>query len=124
MLVSINKGKLIQVFDNLINNSIYWLNVNSGLFTATNNARINIRIAYPWVYYEDNGLGIDSSIEGTLFEPFVTRKPKGEGRGLGLFIIRQLLDAIQCDIVLDEKRNEHGNRFSFSINLAVISTEK
>lgn len=122
--VRMNKGRLIQVFDNLINNSLYWLNIYSSMIDKEDKARITITVSYPWVYLEDNGLGIDKSVESTLFEPFVTRKPKGMGRGLGLFIIRQLLDSIQCDVILDEKRNQYGNRYSFSINLLGVTKEK
>ncbi len=109
-VIKANKGKIIQVFDNLMNNSIYWLQSNNG------DKRIIITIDKPWVYFADNGPGIDTSVENTLFSPFVTCKPEGQGRGLGLFIIQQLLDDSNCDIVLDKKRNTDGRRFRFSIN--------
>ena len=106
-----NKGRIIQVFDNLINNSIYWLQ------SRKDEKKIVITIDKPWVYFEDNGSGIDKSVENTLFSPFVTCKPEGQGRGLGLFIVQQLLDDNNCDIVLDKERNNEGRRFRFSINL-------
>lgn len=114
-----NKGKLIQVFDNLINNSIYWLKKyydskrKSGLF-------IKVTIQSPYVYFEDNGWGVDKSVEDSIFEPFVTRKPVGEGRGLGLYIIKNLLNTDNCDIVLTEDRNEFCQRYKFLLNLSNI----
>lgn len=117
--VLVNKGKLIQVFDNLINNSIYWLKKccdsekKSGLF-------MKVTIQSPYVYFEDNGWGVDKSIEDSIFEPFVTRKPVGEGRGLGLYIIKNLLNADNCDAVLDGERNDLGNRYRFVLNLSSI----
>lgn len=120
--VNINEGKLIQVFDNLMNNAIYWLRFHN----IKNNKipTITIKIDKPWVYFEDNGLGVEPNVEDTLFEPFVTRKPKGEGRGLGLFIIRQLLDSNNCDIILDDKRNSEDRRYCFSINMTGILNDK
>lgn len=109
-VIKANKGKIIQVFDNLMNNSIYWLH------SRKDDKRIVITIDKPWVYFEDNGPGIDQSVENTLFSPFVTCKPEGQGRGLGLFIVQQLLDDGNCDIILDKERNEDGRRFRFSIN--------
>lgn len=119
--VTMNKGKFIQVMDNLINNSIYWLNAYQNIISGK--PTISIRVDNPWVYVEDNGLGVDPTIEEGLFEPFATRKPKGEGRGLGLFIVRQLLDNVGCEIFLDPIRNEHKRRYRFSINLSNVITK-
>ena len=119
--VTMNKGKFIQVMDNLINNSIYWLNVYQN--KISDKPTISIRVDNPRVYVEDNGLGVDPTIEEGLFEPFATRKPKGEGRGLGLFIVRQLLDNVGCEIFLDPIKNEHKRRYRFSINLSNVITK-
>lgn len=118
--VTINKGRIMQVFDNLINNSVYWLENRFEPSDSNPVPLITIKVDKPWVYIEDNGEGIDKSVVTTLFEPFVTRKPKGEGRGLGLFIVRQLLDSCKCDINLDDSINEKGNQYRFSINLNEI----
>lgn len=109
-ILKANKGRIIQIFDNLMNNSIYWLQA------IDDDREISITIDMPWVIFEDNGPGIDASVENTLFLPFVTCKPQGKGRGLGLFIIQQLLDDCGCDIVLGQDRNERGRRYRFSIN--------
>lgn len=116
--ININIGRFIQVLDNLTNNSVYWLKhrLESDRFSP----EIRIVIEKPWIYVSDNGRGITPSVEESIFDPFVTTKPKGQGRGLGLFIVRQLLDAIGCYITLDEKRNEFDRRFIFAINLSNI----
>jgi C4-dicarboxylate-specific signal transduction histidine kinase len=102
-----------------MNNSIYWLQ------TIENEREISITIDKPWVFFKDNGPGVDKSVENTLFLPFVTCKPQGKGRGLGLFIIQQLLDDCGCDIVLSQDRNARGRRFMFSLNLYdLIDKEK
>ena len=84
---------------------------------------ISIVIHRPWLYVSDNGMGIAPAVEESLFEPFVTMKPKGQGRGLGLFIVRQLLDAVGCSIVLDERRNSYDRRYIFAINLSNVEAE-
>jgi len=117
--VVVNKGKLIQVFDNLINNSLYWLR-KYGEQEKTGNLKIRAIVHKPNVYFEDNGWGVERGVEDSIFEPFVTRKPAGEGRGLGLYIIRNLLNGDGCDIVLDEARNERGRRYRFLLNFASI----
>ena len=121
--VIMNKGKVLQIFDNLFNNSIYWLEKRFVASTKNSTPVITVTIDKPWIYVEDNGEGIDQSVANILFEPFVTRKPKGEGRGLGLFIVRQLLDSYKCDIFLDDNINNKGNRYRFSLNFNEVISE-
>ena len=116
--ITINEGRFIQVMDNLINNSIYWLRQQ-----PNEHPKVSILVKRPWLYVSDNGLGVAPAVEESLFEPFVTMKPKGQGRGLGLFIVRQLLDAVGCFIVLDERKNVYNRRYVFAINLSNIEAE-
>lgn len=120
--ISINRGKIVQIIDNLISNSEYWLIKLKGN-DPNCKPSITIKIESPWIYFYDNGYGISPAIENMLFEPFVTTKPKGEGRGLGLFIIQQLLDSSKCTIALEPFRNEHGRKYIFAINFSNIINE-
>lgn len=117
--ITVNRGKLVQIIDNIVNNSEYWLierKKNEPQFIPS----ISIKIESPWIYISDNGYGIAPAVENQIFEPFVTTKPKGEGRGLGLFIIQQLLDSSGCTILLEPTRNEHKRKYIFAINLSNI----
>ena len=118
--ITINEGRFIQIMDNLINNSIYWLRQHPNEHDAP---KVSVIIKRPWLYVSDNGLGVAPAVEESLFDPFVTMKPKGQGRGLGLFIVRQLLDAIGCFIVLDDRRNAYNRRYIFAMNLSNIVAE-
>jgi len=118
-LIKVNRGKLVQIIDNLLNNSEYWL-IERKKNESKFNPSITIIIESPWIYISDNGYGIATAVENQIFEPFVTTKPKGEGRGLGLFIIQQLLDSSGCTIALEPKRNEHKRKYIFAINLSNI----
>lgn len=117
--IEINKGKIIQVFDNLFNNSEYWLQEKQNNETDFS-PEIKIVIEKPWVYFSDNGYGIPPVIKASVFEPFVTTKPKGKGRGLGLFIIQQLLDSERCMITLEPQFNGLGRHYIFSLNFSNI----
>ena len=41
---------------------------------------------------EDNGPGIHEEFQQKVFDPFITTKPLGKGTGLGLFIVRQIVE--------------------------------
>jgi signal transduction histidine kinase len=117
-VITMNQGKLTQVLDNIILNSEYWLKEN--LKTRKFNPTVTIKIKKPVVQIYDNGLGIDPAIEDRIFQPFTTTKPKKVGRGLGLFIVQQLLETSGCDIVLLPSKNEHGRRYIFQINFSTL----
>jgi signal transduction histidine kinase len=115
-VVRMGRGRLTQVFDNLLLNSHYWLSTALGQ-GRIKRGTITIRLNGSTVVVYDNGPGVDPTAEETLFDPFVTRKPRGIGRGLGLFVARQLLDAEGCALFLGPKRNSDGRRYQFHIDL-------
>ena len=116
--VMTNRGRLLQVFDNLLRNSEYWLQQSK-----TSRPSIRIMVDEPNITIWDNGPGVKDSIEETLFEPFVTDKPRGYGSGLGLFIVSQLLKRENCSIRLSSARNDDGRRYRFSIDLSGAAVE-
>lgn len=75
-------SRLLPVFVNLVNNSIYWL-VNSG----TKEPQISLSILEGKIIVSDNGPGIDEIDQKNLFKMFFTRKSSG-GRGIGLYLCR------------------------------------
>ncbi len=116
-----NRGRLTQVLDNLVLNSKYWLKELSK--RANRDGTIDIRVESPFVYFSDNGPGISPSIENSLFEAFATLKPTGQGRGLGLFVVRQLLDADSAEISLGPERDSDGRYRSFRIDFSDALTD-
>ena len=116
-VVNMNRGKLTQILDNLILNAEYWLReaVSAELLIS---GEITITVETPFLYVKDNGKGVEESVEQSLFDPFVTTKRIGEGRGLGLFVVRQLLDSESCGITLLHDRNAYGRRYVFELDFS------
>jgi len=44
------------------------------------------------VQVSDHGHGIPDELQARIFEPFFTTKPRGEGTGLGLDIVRKVVE--------------------------------
>lgn len=116
--VKINRGMLNQVFDNLFNNSEYWLNFSAskGLIQEKhyNIEMFSSGVIVVW----DNGIGISKDIETRLFEPFETKKENG--RGLGLYIALSNLKYNSASMRLLQERNGFGNLFKFEVDLSQI----
>lgn len=111
-----NRGRLSQTIDNLMINSLYWL---SELRRRTDRpGTIHLVVDAPFLTFSDNGPGIAPSIEANLFEPFVTLKPSGSGRGLGLYVVAQLLDTDEISIDLGPERDSDGRFRSFRLDFS------
>lgn len=93
---------------NLIVNSKYWMEKN-----GIKNPTIHFVFGKNSMMVYDDGLGISKAVENNLFDAFVTAKPDSEGRGLGLYITKQLLNEMNANIELLAERNEYGNKYKF-----------
>lgn len=119
--VRANRSRLIQVIDNLMRNSVYWLRRGEVTGEVDLSKQISIKFTDGGFIFSDSGPGIDPSVEESLFDMFVSAKPDRDGgQGLGLFIIKQLLRLDGCDIELLNARNEQGRRYKFQINLGPL----
>ncbi|HEL9599223.1 TPA: ATP-binding protein [Streptococcus suis] len=109
------------IIENLLINSTYWLDY----YEITNpSITFELDCDNKILYVYDNGKGINPSIENKIFEPFQTGKDDASikrgtsisrGRGLGLYIVSNLLHELGASISLDSKRNTYGNRYKFII---------
>jgi signal transduction histidine kinase len=108
------RGMVIQILENLISNSVYWLKQEKN-YHSKFKPRITIDIDPDdeALTVIDNGPGIDPRRRETIFEPFVTSKPAGQGRGLGLYIARELAQYHDWKLYLDDEKGiERAGRLS------------
>lgn len=102
LIVKTTDAVLLQVFINLFDNALYWLKTIQG----DRKILITIDGDQQRMVFSDNGPGINPDDEDYIFEAFYSGKGE-DGRGLGLYIARQLLD-----------------RYDYSIDLADFSRDK
>lgn len=94
---------LLQLLLNLFDNAVYWLQT---INTPDKRIEIFLDGNEGTLIFSDNGPGIQEDNIPYIFEPFFSGKGQ-DGRGLGLYIARQLLE-----------------RHDYSIELADISSEQ
>ncbi len=103
--VKMREGSCMQIFVNLIDNSIYWLSKKS----ETDNRFIKIIFDanHDCVYFTDNGPGVVARYRDKIFEPFFSMKGES-GRGLGLYMAKEILEEKKGDILLIQKDDFPG----------------
>ena len=69
---------------------------------------------------KDNGCGMEKIIQDQIFDPFFTTKIKGQGTGLGLSMVDQIVHSHKGKIEIDSKVNV-GTTFTLYFPLAIES---
>ncbi len=102
LIIVSNEGVLLQLFINLMDNSVYWLRVSE-----IDKPKIEVLIDGDrgYVIFADNGSGVKKEDIEYLFEPFFSTKGI-QGRGLGLYIARQITDRYEYDLYYLEKEGK------------------
>ena len=106
--------ELNQVWTNLVHNSLQAMN-NKGTLQIdvfVEDAKILIAIT-------DSGIGIPEATQAKIFEPFFTTKSAGEGSGLGLDIVKKIVDKHDGKVIVDSVEGE--TRFTVIIPIPTES---
>lgn len=103
--VVMREGSCMQVFNNLIDNAVFW----TGRKSETDKRKIKIIIdeKEKSVYVSDSGAGIASRYRDKIFDPFFSMKGE-DGRGLGLYIVKEILDEKNFGIYLVTEEDYKG----------------
>lgn len=95
-LIQAYADELNQVWMNLIHNGIQAMNYQGTLTIRVTSISNGIQVAVT-----DTGAGIPLEIHDRIFSPFFTTRPIGEGNGLGLSIVQQLIEKHSGTISFD-----------------------
>lgn len=118
------KGVLIHVFYNLFTNAVYWIDrrrkyaLDDKSYASYEDDKIVVKcINDEEIVVYDTGTGVIKNMEDILFQPLESGKPNREGRGMGLYIVQQLMRSFSADIQLLDERNKYGNKYKFVLCL-------
>ena len=85
--ISCYPDELNQVWTNIIHNALQAMDYRGTLTIEVKQQDGNIKASFT-----DSGKGISPEIMPKIFQPFFTTKPPGEGSGLGLDIVKKIID--------------------------------
>ena len=97
---------LLNAIDAIRHSNVAQKNLITILLSKTTNNII--------IKFFDTGVGIEKDHQKKIFDPFFTTKPPGEGEGLGLFIIWNLMKGMRGTVSLDGRYTE-GSKFLLTI---------
>ena len=125
-LVRGNKDQLIQVFLNLVKNAVEAVPKQCGEVSFKTRYQPGVRIKVPnsekrlhlplVVSIIDNGEGIPEDIKPSVFKPFITNKPGGNG--LGLPLVAKIINEHGGIVEFDSNKS----RTVFRVHLPIVSS--
>jgi signal transduction histidine kinase len=96
------KGMLVQIIENLLSNSVHWIVQQDKYDNGPRGDRsggdpigtitVRIETTANRISVIDDGPGIPEDRRELVFQPFFTTKRQKEGRGLGLYIAREIAE--------------------------------
>jgi len=104
--------ELNQVWTNLIHNALQAMD-----YAGTLTVMLKKSGEYQMVVIKDSGQGIPDDVLGKIFTPFFTTKKAGEGSGLGLDIVKKIVDKHKGKI---EVVSNPGEGTAFSVFIPAI----
>jgi signal transduction histidine kinase len=107
-LIQAYPDELTQVWTNLIHNA-----VDAMEGKGTLDVSVDRRNGHVVTTITDNGPGISADVKERIFQPFFTTKPKGQGTGLGLDIVRRIVEKHKGSIEVTSQPGE--TRFVVSL---------
>ena len=108
-LAVVDKDRIAQVFDNIIQNALEAMSDHGGTLSVTLTSQTMKAEKRPRVNveFQDTGKGMDSAVVSHVFDPFFTTKPSGTG--LGLSISHELVRAHGGDIKVESEKGRGTN---------------
>jgi signal transduction histidine kinase len=107
-----DRQRLAQIFVNLLNNACD---------ASENGAAVEVmafkKQGRAVIEFIDRGKGIAPEVRDTLFEPFVTTKPVGQGTGLGLALVHQFIEEHSGKVEIDSQQGV-GTRVVVTLPMA------
>lgn len=105
---------LPQVFQNFISNAMKYCQVEKPMLRISSEEKGDLIV----LHFEDNGPGIPEKERGEIFKSFFRLKQhsKLEGVGLGLSLVKKVLDMHKAQLMVGASENLGGARFSISFS--------
>lgn len=108
--INADKTRIKQLFQNLISNAINYIDKEEGKIEVTFK-----ELKHYWKFsVSDNGVGIAASYHDKIFKIFETLDRKGKSTGIGLSIVKKIIELYKGEIYLESEEGK-GTTFFFKL---------
>ena len=119
------KGMVVQVLENLISNSVYWLDVEEQRKIKFEPCLVvEVENNPPSIRFSDNGPGISAEYRDRIFDLFFSMKDRSRRRGLGLYIAKEAAEHNGGTLSLDpDAKNAEGRFTTFDYQVVGVASD-
>ena len=111
-----DRNLMEQVIRNLEINAAHAMTDGGQLFLTT---KLSKNDRYLELIIRDTGMGIPEDIKSKIFQPFYTTKAEGQGTGLGLLIVKDIVERHNGSVTIESKIGA-GTAVTVSISVAIF----
>jgi len=104
--------RLLEVFQNLIENAAKFMGDQPSLCIEIS-AELNGEMIVCKV--KDNGIGIDPVYHARIFNLFERLNPKIDGTGIGMALVKRIIEAHGGAITVESNGDQQGSSFIFTL---------
>lgn len=113
-VVLVDRLRLLQVLQNLIDNAVKFMGDQPQPQITVGRSGSD-RDGKPIVFVRDNGLGIEAAQQARVFDLFEKLETGSEGSGIGLALVKRIVEVHGGRIWLESAGPQHGTTFYFSL---------
>ena len=112
-----DRPRLVEIWQNLVENACKFMGDQPQPLVE---AGVEQRGAETVFFVRDNGVGIDPRHRDRVFSLFEKLDPKGEGTGMGLALVKRVVELYQGRIWVESDGLGQGANFLFTLPAAVV----
>ena len=113
--VRCDRTRILEVLQNLILNSIKFIGDQPKPSIRIGQAGFDNKTNFPIFYVADNGIGIEPKYHETVFGLFNRLDQKEEGTGIGLTLVKRIIEVHGGRIWLESEGRGKGTTFYFTL---------
>lgn len=110
-----DRPRLREVFQNLLDNAVKFMGDQTSPEIEVGVEEANHKLVF---FIRDNGMGIDPRFQDKIFNLFEKLEPRGQGSGIGLALVKRIVEVHGGRIWVESTGTRQGTTFRFTLGEA------